>query len=1200
MPQTHIRPGLIVLHSNLSESLAETVVTWLSNNPLNPLEEEIFLVQSNGMAEWLKMELATMGGVYAATRVALPAKFMWQTYRQVLGRDAVPSDSPLDKIPMTWRVMKLLPTLLSDPDFEPIDGFLKADEPDRQLQLAARLADQFDQYQIYRADWLEAWASGRDVLMLGDGSERDLPPDQRWQPKLWRALLGTLSEPEQEVIRPRLHRKVLDRLMQSDTVEAKVARRVVVFCVSQFPLSSLKELAALSRHAQVILAVFNPCRHYWGDIIEGREMLRAIRRRHANRDGIDLGAIDIDQMHLKANALLASWGRQSRDFIRQLDEFDDATQTRLQFASLKLDLFDDTAVNQGSMLQRIQRQIRDLEPTPPSPDTHAIARQDRSIVFHVAHSKVREIEILHDCLLQYLSQPSTDGKKLQPRDIVVMVPDIEQMAPAIRAVFGQYKRTDQRFIPFDISDLGAQADSPLISAVEWLLRIPQQRTRLSELIDLLEVPAIAGRFGISQDALPKLVAWMEGSGIRWGLNQGQRHDLQLDACGEQNTALFGLQRMLLGYCSGSLAGLTDDNSFNGIDPYVEVGGLEAELAGSLAHFLKTLTDWWTIARVVATPDEWVQRGRQLLTSLVSAKEETDKQAISALNAALNVWQRACEQADYVQQVPLSVARASWLEALDRPTLNRRFRAGGVTFCSLMPMRVIPFEVVCLLGMNEGDYPRASVRSDFDLMKLKGVGRPGDRSRREDDRQLLLEAVLSARRTLYVSWTGKSVKDNSDQPPSVLIAQLRDYLQAHWGNDCVDSRTTFHPLQPFSRKYFEPDSGLRTYASEWRAAHSVQLDEQLTLGATQDDWKQGDLFSTRAQDSLPTLTIQQLVTFLRNPVKAFFRQRLSVVFDHQQEQDFDDEPFGIDHLERYYFVQELLADCPADLDADSIGSFVDSRLAQMRRAGRLPPRVLGELVQDDLEQVLKMILGSLVIEKSRCGIEAPRCSVRTSHDGVVLEDWLHHLHEPGAEIQGEEVEAVGLSVESGKLCEQSYSTKKSSVRPDRLMNAWVMSLVAASCDVKLRQVIVGRDVVAYIQPVNKELAKQVLDMLMSLWKIGMARPVPLPLKTAIAYAIASAKSTQDNPVKRPKPAVDAYEGQESFSGGDPKPGENQEMCLSREYPDFDALLETDFVTLAPRIYLPLIDWCALCVTTHPHASGFSTDDDHAEDSIGESS
>ena len=261
--QTVLQPGFIAFHSNRCEDLAEVVIQWMRRHPLGPLEEEVILVQSNGMAEWVKMELARLGGVCAATRVELPSRFLWRTYRQVLGREAVPSDSPLDKVPMIWRLMQLLPKLMAEPDFAPVAGFLRADEPDRMLQLASQLADLFDQYQNYRADWLDAWALGQDHLILANSALLDLPPEQRWQPMLWRAVLQTLGEEQKQAIRPRLHQRCLERLESGEPLPNSVAQRVIVFGMSQIPGTTLAALAALARYSQVMLAVPNPCRFYW-------------------------------------------------------------------------------------------------------------------------------------------------------------------------------------------------------------------------------------------------------------------------------------------------------------------------------------------------------------------------------------------------------------------------------------------------------------------------------------------------------------------------------------------------------------------------------------------------------------------------------------------------------------------------------------------------------------------------------------------------------------------------------------------------------------------------------------------------------------------------------------------------------------------------------------------------------------------------
>ena len=1162
-----LQPGFIALHSNRSENLVEAVAQWLASNPLGPLEEEIILVQSNAMAEWLKMELAARGGVCAATRVELPARFLWRTYRQVLGREAVPSESPLDKIPMTWRIMQLLPGLLGDPVFGPVRAFLRADEPDRTLQLAARLADQFDQYQIYRARWLGAWGAGQDVLIRADGTSVPVPADQRWQPALWRAILDALDPAHREFIRPELEDRFLARVERGEDLPPEVARRVTVFGVSQFPLSSLRAVAALARHSQVLLAVFNPCRYFWADIIGGSELLRFERRRHALRASLDLSSIAAEEMHTHANPLLASWGRQSRDFVRQLDAFDDAERARRDFDLPRIDFFDDDDTSQPSLLRQVQDSIRDLVPVEETRARHEIlVPDDRSIVFQIAHSQVRELEILQDHLLGLLAGQGEGGAEedqatppLQPRDIVVMVPDIEQMAPAVRAVFGQYRRDDPRYIPFDISDLGAKSASPLIGAVEWLLTLPQQRCRMSELVDLLEVPAIAKRFGIDQDDLPRLTSWMVGAGIRWGLDAAHRARLGLDACGDQNSALFGLQRMLLGYCSGMPSQEGTDASFDGIEPYAEVGGLDAALAGSLFHLLQMLRDWWSHAIVDAAPDVWAERARDLLDSIVEPRDDTDRQAIQALTDALNTWRDACEQAKFADPIPLAVFRAAWLEALNLPSLGRRFRAGGVTFCSLMPLRVVPFEVVCLLGMNDGDYPRSSMRSDFDLMGLAGMAMPGDRSRRDDDRQLMLEALLSARRQFYVSWAGRSVRDNSEQPPSVLVSQLRDYLAAGWGADAVIARTTEHPLQPFSRQYFEPGSPLVTYAREWRAAHDAPA-----RAAWSPPSPQAGAF---APDPDNPLSLPNLVRFLRNPVKAYFRARLSVVFDEDEEEDADEESWNVAGLDRHGLVHELLEQAPPDEQPDQLRLYLRRSLRQMRLAGRLPISGMGEFALQRLDDTIWPMLATWAAILQRYPHACARRSVRLEQAGAVLEDWIDNLRQgdaaPNDRNPGEAGTAtVWIELQATRLCE-TKNGKIKHLRPDKMLGAWVRSLACAASGASVTGLIVDLDAIIEMKPVEAELARASLLELLALWVAGMSSPLPLPLRTSLALA-------------QGDDATKAYEG------GYQSQGEVQEMCLARVFPDFETL-ECDgaLARLAPQVHGRLLDWVKSNCVARPH-------------------
>jgi exodeoxyribonuclease V gamma subunit len=1160
MPVSPISPGFIALHSHRSEVLADTLTGWLRAHPLDPLESEVVLVQSNGMAEWIKIELARQGGVCAATRVELPSRFLWRTYRQVLGPQNVPPESPLDKLPMTWRLMALLPTCLNDPVFQPVAGFLRGDEPDRLLQLATRLADLFDQYQIYRPDWLQDWAAGRDVLRKSAGSEV-LADDQLWQAELWRRVLATLDDSQRQATRPALHARALAHLQSGQPLRSAVARRVSVFGMSHMPGQLLEMLAALAKHSQVMLAVPNPCQYHWGDIIDGREWLQAERRRHDYRRGEVLASLPMAQMHLHAPTLLAAWGRQGRDFIRQLDAFDDLQAAQQLTQWPRLDFFDDVPGEDGTrLLAQLQRRIRDLEPSSGDASVEPWAQGDESLVFKIAHSPVRELEVLHDQLLQWFHTPPGD-QPVSPRDVVVMVPDIETMAPAIRAVFGQYKRSDARFIPFDIADLGAQAISPLIHAVEWLLALPQQRSRMSELVELLEVPALAARFGLSEAGLPTLTRWMAGSGIRWGLSAEHRAGLGLGMCGEDNSALFGVQRMLMGYACG-----VDpvDADAPGATPYPEVGGLDAELAGSLAHLLQSLIDWWKTATQDATPAQWAERGRSMLAAMFKPRDDNDRNAIAALDQALTDWVRACAEASFTESVPLAVARSAWLEALKTPRLEQRFRAGGVTFCTLMPMRAIPFKAVCLLGMNDGDYPRRSPRADFDLMGLPGMSRPGDRSRRDDDRQLMLEALLSARQVLYVSWSGRSVRDNSEQPPSVLVSQLRDEIDLLWGKDTAKRLTTVHPLQAFSRTYFEEGSGLQTYAKEWRAAQNNPLAGAVSeREAFADKPSHSETAPTgssvawlpplESAQGVPVITLTQLARFLRKPVGAFFRERLQVHLEGERSELHDEELFGLGGLDLYQLIDHELAHVPTALNADTLPAHVQQVVKSLRQAGALPLAGVGALAAENLKARLQAMLGAALRERQAYPDAAERLLVDWAHSQVALQDALGDVLVGTGMYEGG---MMSLHLRASDLA--SFKTQKPQAHPDKLIDIWLLSLAAAAMDQPLKCVVVGRNAVLRMAEHDPEAARAQLTALLAVWSEGMRWPLPLPPGVALQWL-----KDKENI----NALADAYEGSD-FKRAE----KDKDPALARTYATVEDLLATrEFDRLAQTVYAPLKAW-----------------------------
>jgi len=1241
MTSPPLPPGLMALHSHRAERLLDVVVGWLQQHPLGPLEEEVFIVQSNAVAEWLHMALARQLGVCAATRVELPGRFVWRLGRLALGRQAVPTVLPLDKLPLTWRLMQHLPQWLGDPAeaalWQPLQAFLAPDAAQRLWPLCERMADLYDQYQIYRPDWLEAWAQGHTHITNGAGQPVPLGPDQRWQARLWQQLVQTLPASDQASTRPALMQRVLTRLQAEQAPAQPLPRRVVAFGMSHLPPGLLEVLGAVSRHSQVLLAVPNPCQYHWADVIDGRQLLRGLHRRLPAKKGLDLAALPLDAMHAHAHPLLAAWGRQSRDFVRLLDAVDDTARGQGQPGWPRLDLFvdedDPEDQHPTTLLRQVQNAIRDLQPLAEQTQqpSHGWGAQDRSIVFHSAHSPVRELEVLHDQLLALLGkdlstkEPATGkgaGAPLQPKDVVVMVPDMAPVAPAIRAVFGQYTKGDPRFIPFDLADLGAEALSPLVQAWHWLWRLPQERVGLSEWLSLLEVPAIQARFGFEAEDLPRLAQWLTGAGLRWGLHAQHRTAQGLPDLGNTHTAQFAVERMVWGYAVGPHAHPDADAVPSHPEPFADVAGLDAALAGSMAHLLNVLSGWWSECQQPATAIQWVARGRRLVQALFQADlpippdlaatdstpqglpepawprnqlEPADQAAIAALLQAGQRWLQASADAGFTQPMGLDVTRSAWEHALRLPESEARFHAGGVTFCTLLPMRAIPFRVVCLLGMNDGDYPRRVIRPDLDLIAQPGMARPGDRSRRDDDRQLMLEALLSARDVLYISWCGHSVRDNTEQPPSVLVAQLRDHIAQGWGKPVLDQLTTQHPLQPFSPRYLQGDSKLFTHAHEWQVVHQ-QIQELKSEYIQAVEAKKTSNHAPEAReatapaDHAPAWTLRDLTDALRHPVRLYSQRRLSVVFEAEDDATPDDEPFALDGLQRHHLQRELLDavldTAPTHCTVADMTRHLQARLQRAQRAGQLPLGAPGAVWQATWVPELARTWQAWQTVR----VALPHPADRLRLDGPApLADWVDALYAPdAASPEWAQLQAAlpGLT-DATQVCrvrdpsrvleKPAEGRKKHHLRSDKLVTLWLRSLALSSAAAHPHQahvLWVAADATLHAQPQPQQEADATLALLVAHVHTVLQAPLPLPPRTALAW-LQDAKT----PAQRWAKLRTAYEGGFEVQGEAPP-----DPYWSRFFPDLDTLLQDgQFEALAPAIWGELLRWQNSHVTVWPHPS-----------------
>ncbi len=823
---------LQIYHSNCLEPLLGHLATTL-DRPLNhPFEPETIVIQNQGMARWLAIELAKKRSLSANIEFPFPASFIWKVFQSQLKE--TPDTSAFDKEVLAWRIQALLPSLIQKTGFEALSHYLSnKSAPLKTFQLAYNIADVFDQYMVYRPDWIMAWQRGEET---------------HWQAQLWRAL----TEGQSALHRCELIQNFIVLHEQCKLNPSSLPERITVFGASAMPPAYLDVIARLADVTEVNCYLLNPCLSYWGDIIPERDIsrLRALWQKH--------GKTDASEYYTVGNSLLASLGKSGRDFQELLH----------QYPSIDNDLF--IAPEGNTLLANIQTDILLLSEA--SKDTAPFSSDDRSLQLHVCHSPMREIEVLHDQLLYCFEQDPT----LTPQDIIVMAPDIDVYAPYIEAVFATTNR--QQFIPWSIADRSVTQEQPLIQVFLQLIQLPGSRFSATEILSLLETPEISKHFDIDEKSLESIRQWIQESGIRWGESENP------------NSWHFGMQRMLLGYAMPP-----EKRLFNNILPFSGIEGTNSAVLGQLQFFISQLSTFKSKLNKTYKPKEWVHLLYQLLDTFFEVDEESNA-VLQIIRDTLDQFVQHTEIAQFETPLALPVIQDYLKAHLGNVSQSQRFITGQTTFCTMQPMRSIPFKVVCLLGMNDSDYPRHQRPLGFDLINQSP--RKGDRSRREDDRYLFLEALLSARNTFYISYIGRSIHDNSVKIPSVLVSELFEYIETGYTvttGKISKQLTTEHPLQPFNQRYYQGDSKLFSYNDTW-------------LVDSKSENKPLPFISTplcEPEESYKTVQLAQLINFFKNPSRFFLKERLGIHLEEYDEALEESEPFDLDPLQRYQLKQTML-------------------------------------------------------------------------------------------------------------------------------------------------------------------------------------------------------------------------------------------------------------------------------------------------------
>lgn len=1153
---------------NRLEDLAEILAHILNLSvPENPFDQQQILVQSPGMAQWLKMNLATQQGIAAGYEFPLPSTFVWRCFQQTL--TDIPNDSEFNKPLLTWRIMRLLDQHLEHPDFQQLAWYLAEDDTQiRRFQLCSMIADIYDQYLMYRPDWIAAWEAGDDCpANVVSHTQREMFAQQIWQPILWRNLVADMVEYDQSLYHRANLTEALQEATRSHAKPVDLPKRIFIFGVSTLPPNTLQALRLLAEAnwLEVHLFLQNPCRYYWGDIVDKKYLGRQLKRQNLKPN------INPTTLHLDANPLLASWGRLGRDYIGELHSFTEHEITAFvdyYDADVKQESAVDEPVQPGSplLLQHVQQDILTMEnhgaleertlSAEDSSYKHLIKAQDKSLELHICHSALREVEVLHNYLLHLFATHS----HLTPKDVIVMLPDVNQYSPFVQAVFGQ--AIEAHRIPYSLIDQTAQMENVVIDAYVSLLSLTDSRFTFSDLISLLEVPAVLAKFDIQVHELDQIRQWCYEAGIRWGLNSETANLLALPQQ-QHNTWQNGLSRMLLGYAIGH------DLIWQDLLSYGEVEGLKANLAGKLAAFLTAIQATEQELRQPKTPTQWCHVLYQLSKRFFVLPDDDafPELLTKQISNLANEWQHA----HFDAVLDIGVIKSVLIPNLQETQGSKRFLAGRVNFCTLMPMRSVPFKVVCLLGMNEGAYPRSLVPMGFDLMA--GDYRSGDRSRREDDKYLFLEAIMSARENLYISYVGRTVKENSELNPSILVSELMDYV----GQSCALEQDrhlmpeqsqkalfnhiiTTHKLQPFHTSYYTPSEQKKyfSYDASWLPMIAQTVSEK----TVQDQHKCKTTTDNALFDLQPKTQVwelEQLIRFYQHPARYFMQQGLKAFLQLKSTEEIEDEPFVLDGLSRYQLKETLLTAMQAQQLPDV--------LKQLKLSGKYPHGAFGDIEVTELIDQIEVMVSSLA--RYQKTVSTP-VNLDIAIDVHEVDDFM--LATAKLETKAYQDRLVAwLPMATHNLALHYHLGE---LGANKKMAVWLAHLALSAQGVTLQSDILSfknsrsREVVTHrFSPIPQTQAMSLLQIYIALLRQGARQILPLPAKAADIWckAFLDGKYEQESDEEKQARAWEKALAIHHDSFNEFAEGRN--AYWQRMLPDL-SLYQTEFTAYCQHIWLPL--------------------------------
>ena len=1037
-----------------TDVLADGLGELLAAPPADPFAEDLVVVPARGVERWLSQRLShRLGrgsgadGVCAGVAFRSPASLI----AEITGtRD----DDPWSPEAITWPLLDVVDASLAEPWARTLAthlGHFSSGPEEKELRrgrryaVVRRLAGLFASYARQRPDLLAGWLAGRT-----DG----LADDLAWQPHLWRRLVEVMGIDPPHI----RHANTVEQLRDSGADQ--VPERISLFGYTRLSATDIELVDALAAHHEVHLWLPHPSAELW-------QSLSGVRGVIARRD---------DQTHRRVgHPLLATLGRDLRELQRSLP------------AEPATDEFLAGRENPDTLLGRLQS---DISANGVRPQGRSHNPLDRSVQVHSCHSPARQVDVLREVLLGLLA----DDETLEPRDILVLCPDIETYAPLIAADFGLGEVVPDGHpahqLRVRLADRSLVQTNPLLAVASELLALAASRVTASEVLNLVQSEPVRARFGFTDDDLDDITAWVRQANIRWGFDKEHREPYGLSFV--HHTWRFGMNRILAGVA------LSDDSQawIDATLPLDDVGSNRVELAGRLAEFVDRLQQVVGGLTGIRPLREWLRNLAAGIAVLTRVADD-DAWQVSQLEREFNdVLARAGSRAEILLRLT-DVQQLLRRQLAGRPT-RANFRTGTLTVCTMVPMRSVPHRVVCLVGLDDTVFPRIGVVDGDDALAREP--RTGERDVRSEDRQLLLDAVCAATETLVITFTGANEFTGQPRPPAVPLAELLDALDTTTEGTVREAIVTRHPLQPFDIRNVEPggvvgaqpDEPFTFDATVLRAARAAEGDRQ-----ERHRFAEGPLLPPPTGD----VSLADLAGFFKDPVKGFFRA-LDYTLPTDVEGVDDAIPVDINALEEWTVGDRMLADIMR-------GMTPERALNAEWCRGTLPPGQIGWRTARKIQDRSATLAAEAV---ALC--TAPAVAVDVDIDlgsGRRLTGTV-------SPVYGAHLVSVTYSKLDGK----------------HLLAAWIPLLALAAHDPSqpwtaacigrrpkgdgARREVIGRP---------EAPAVDVLRDLVAIYDAGRREPIPLPLKTSFAWA--QARLSGSDP---------AYAASGKWKSSDHFPGEDK--------------------------------------------------------------